>query len=222
MRTLLSMLLLSLTNEGGGPLVKLGSDNARVSRRTMSRANGLFRGLTVAITSLLVTASALYAQGGFDHRVSHRHDQGPQGSANLFVSSFGNNQVLQYKGANGSFVDVFVPNTIIGLDGPWSVAFGPDGNLYVSSFATDQVLRYDGQSGEFIDVFVTAGSGGVDQPFTLVFGPDGNLYVTSSGTERCFATTARPARSSMSSCPPAAAVGTISTVSSSVLTATST
>jgi streptogramin lyase len=166
MRTLLSMLLLSLTNERGGPMVKLRSDNARASRRTMSRANGLFRGLTVAITSLLVTASALYAQG----------------SANLFVSSFGNNQVLQYNGANGLFVDVFVPPTITGLNGPWSVAFGPDGNLYVSSFATDEVLRYDGQSGEFIDSFVPAGRGGLDQPFTLVFGADGNLYVNSTGT----------------------------------------
>src|SRR5215813_6074478 len=87
----------------------------------------------------------------------------------VFVSSFGNNQVLRHKGAHGSFVDVFVQNTIIGLDGPWSVAFGPaDGNLYVSSFATDEVRRYNGKSGEFIDSFVPAGSGGLDQPFTLV------------------------------------------------------
>jgi hypothetical protein len=36
--------------------------------------------------------------------------------------------VLRFDGHNGRFINVFVVNKSGGLDGPWSLAFGPDGN----------------------------------------------------------------------------------------------
>jgi len=99
---------------------------------------------------------------------------GPDG--NLYVSSFGTNQILKYDGNTGAFIDDFVS----GLSGPLGLDFGPNGNLYVSSyFPTNEVLRYDGNTGAFIDVFVSAGSGGLNTPMGLDFGPNGNLYVSS-------------------------------------------
>jgi DNA-binding beta-propeller fold protein YncE len=105
-------------------------------------------------------------------------------AAELFVSSFGRNEVLRYNGDTGAFVDAFVQGVSDRLDDPTGLVFGPDGNLYVSSFGTDQVLRFDGTTGAFLDAFVRAGGGGLDNPIGLVFGPDGNLYVSSRGTEQ--------------------------------------
>ncbi|MBT8486680.1 MAG: hypothetical protein HKO59_04300 [Phycisphaerales bacterium] len=102
---------------------------------------------------------------------------GPDG--NLYVTSFSNGRVLQYRLENGGFLDTFVPAGAGGLGAPTDGNFGPDGNLYVTSFATDCVLRYDGKTGDFIDVFVSSGSGGLLNPEALDFGPDGHLYVVS-------------------------------------------
>jgi WD40 repeat protein len=100
---------------------------------------------------------------------------GPDG--NLYVASFGSQNVLRYNGVTGEFIDVFVPAGSGGLGGAFGVTFGPDGNLYVTSYfysSPPGVRRYNGKTGTFIDVFVQG------EFHTPAFGPDGNLYVTSS------------------------------------------
>ena len=106
---------------------------------------------------------------------------GPDG--NLYVSSFGTDEVLRYNGATGAFINAFVVAGSGGLNQPRGLVFGPDGNLYVNSDVTNEVLRYNGATGAFIDAFVSAGSGGLTRPLGLVFGPDGNLYVSSFSTD---------------------------------------
>jgi DNA-binding beta-propeller fold protein YncE len=92
-------------------------------------------------------------------------------AAELFVSSFGRNEVLRYNGDTGAFVDAFVQGVSDRLDDPTGLVFGPDGNLYVSSRGTEQVLRFDGTTGAFLDAFVRAGSGGLDDPTFLIWRP---------------------------------------------------
>jgi len=106
---------------------------------------------------------------------------GPDG--NLYVGSWGTDEVLRYDGTTGSFIDAFVSSGSGGMNNPTGLEFGPDGNLYVSSYSTDEVLRYDGTTGSFIDAFVSSGSGGMNTPKDPEFGPDGNLYVSSYQTD---------------------------------------
>lgn len=67
-----------------------------------------------------------------------------------------------------------------GLEGPVTMAFGPDGDLYVADLYSSNlaVKRFEGPSGPtpgaFIDTFIPAGSGGLRAPSGLIFGPDGN------------------------------------------------
>jgi hypothetical protein len=81
---------------------------------------------------------------------------GPDG--NLYIGSYGTNNVLRYDGSTGAFLGAFVPAGSGGLSLPEGLAFGPDGNLYVVSQGTDNILRYDGSSGAFLGVF--SGPGG--------------------------------------------------------------
>src|SRR5262249_704904 len=98
---------------------------------------------------------------------------GPDG--NLYVSSYGNNEVLSYNGSTGAFLGE------VGSDfsSPEGLTFGPDGSLYIVNQGTNEVLRYNSSG---LSSFVTVGSGGLNLPFKAVFGPDGNLYVNSWGT----------------------------------------
>ena len=102
----------------------------------------------------------------------------PEG--NLYVSSFGTDEVLRYDGRTGEvFRCIRYQEQAVAWLTLTALSIGPEGNLYVSSFGTEEVLRYDGETGEFLGVFVTAESGGLKGPWGLVFGPDGNLYVSS-------------------------------------------
>ena len=102
----------------------------------------------------------------------------------LFVSSLGNNSVLEYNGTTGAFVRAFAPAASGGLDGPNALVFGPNGNLFVGNgFATSSVLEYNGTTGAFITAFVPAGSGGLFVPAGLLFETGGNLLVASAGTD---------------------------------------
>src|SRR5262249_9087380 len=92
---------------------------------------------------------------------------GPDG--NLYVSSYGTNEVLRYQGPSGAqpgaFIDVFIPAGDAGLFNPTGVTFGPDGNLYVSSRATNSVVR-SGITPDFYGVTVNAGDSLVIQTTT--------------------------------------------------------
>ena len=106
---------------------------------------------------------------------------GPNGD--LFVASRGTSSVVEYSGATGAFVKVFVPSASGGLNDPEAIDFGPDGNLYVTSTSTNSILEYNGGTGAFIQTYVASGSGGLRRPEGLAFGPDGNLYVSSFSTD---------------------------------------
>jgi WD40 repeat protein len=73
---------------------------------------------------------------------------------NLYVSSWGTNDVLRYDGTTGDFLGEFARAGSGGLSGPHGLSFGPDGNLYVVSQNTNNVLRYDGATGDFVGTFV--------------------------------------------------------------------
>jgi WD40 repeat protein len=98
--------------------------------------------------------------------------------AALLAASRASNSILRYDEQTGAFVDAFVPAGSGGLDGPSSLALGPDNNLYVTSYYNSSVLRYDGQTGAFIDVFIPSGSGGLSSPESIAFGPDNNIYIS--------------------------------------------
>lgn len=104
---------------------------------------------------------------------------GPNG--NLFVSSL-SGEVLEFDGANGSFVGVFVDVTGNGggpVD-PYALAFH-QGSLVVASYFPSEVREFDADTGMFIGTLVSSGSGGLSGPRGLTFGPDGDLYVGSQG-----------------------------------------
>jgi sugar lactone lactonase YvrE len=110
---------------------------------------------------------------------------------NLYVSSCGTSQILEYQGPAGSspgaFMRVFVP--IVNASNPQDLTFGPDGNLYVGLIdggisAYGQINRYDGSTGAPIGngVFVQLASGGLAVPHEIVFDPQGtNMWVASTG-----------------------------------------
>lgn len=110
---------------------------------------------------------------------------GPDG--HVYVASEEYNAVLQFDGATGEFIKVFVGDDPLtpddetgGLKGPGALLFAADGSLLVSSFDGDAILRYDGATGSFDAVFVEAEAGGLNGPDAgMVFGPDGDLYVPS-------------------------------------------
>jgi len=101
--------------------------------------------------------------------------------AQIYVSSFGSNSVLEYDAVTGAFIGTFVPPGSGGLTAPEGIVFGPDGNLYVTVGGTGTVLRYNGQTGAFMGAFVPAGSGGGVAFAYMVFGPNGNLFVNDFG-----------------------------------------
>ncbi len=107
---------------------------------------------------------------------------GPNG--NLFVSSAGSNEVLEYNRNTGDFVRAFVTSGSGGLDGPLGIFFIP-GTLLVTSFNTDQILSYSSNDGSFQGVFVSAGSGGLDGPSCIDFGFEAgaNMFVCSFETD---------------------------------------
>jgi DNA-binding beta-propeller fold protein YncE len=106
---------------------------------------------------------------------------GPGG--NLFVANL-SGEVLEYDGASGAFVGVFVDTTGNGggpLD-PYGLLFH-QGSLFVASSFPNEVKEFDAVSGAFVQTFVSAGSGGLSGPTNLAFGPSGDLFVTSQGDD---------------------------------------
>ena len=92
---------------------------------------------------------------------------GPAARADLFVSGFNNNAVLDYDGPTGAFVKTFANGG--GLNQPEGLVFGPNGDLFVSGANNNAVLEYDGATGAFLKTF--ASGGGLDGPSFLTFSP---------------------------------------------------
>lgn len=99
-------------------------------------------------------------------------------TADIIVSSSGNDSILRYSETTGAFLGALVASGSGsgGLDDPRGLAVA-NNQLFVVSRGTNSVLRYNAATGAFIDQFITMG---LDAPADLGFGPDGNLYVLES------------------------------------------
>ena len=103
-------------------------------------------------------------------------DRNEDGGADLYLSSFDGDSVLAYDGANGAFIDVFVPSGRGGMSWPRTIVFRPgDGAMLVTCERTDRVSAYDGTTGELIGVLIT----GIPEPTGMDFDSRGFLYVAS-------------------------------------------
>ena len=120
---------------------------------------------------------------------------GPDG--NVYVASYANGYVLEYNGANGTYLGAFAstPQMVQSIDG---LQFGPNGNLYVSNYNqytnNAAVQEFDGPNtgtpGVLVATFnVPYGNGtagnGVSGPLEIAF-PNGNLLVSSSATSEIY------------------------------------
>lgn len=105
---------------------------------------------------------------------------GPDG--NLYVASIvfpdsaTRGQVLRYNGANGHFMDAFLPPALGGLANPVDLLFGDNGFVYTADRNLG-VLRYRTTGGSFVDAFIPAGRGGLNSLTAMTFGPDGHFYL---------------------------------------------
>ena len=64
----------------------------------------------------------------------------PSAHANLLVSSFATNEVIQYNGTTGAYIGAFVAAGAGSLSGPMGLAY-KSGNLFVASSGTGQIGR---------------------------------------------------------------------------------
>lgn len=93
-------------------------------------------------------------------------------AGDLYVSSFGTNQILKYSCTTGAFISAFVPSGAGGLSGPLDSRFGANGEFFVNSFNSGTLKRYS-SSGVYLGNFASAG--GATQGVEI--GLDGMLYV---------------------------------------------
>src|SRR5260221_13600689 len=82
----------------------------------------------------------------------------------LFVSSSGTDQVLEYDGTTGEFVAPLVSAGSGGVKFPGGLAFGPKGNLFVPSAGGRQGPGAIGKKGAFITPSPPIGPGGLAFP----------------------------------------------------------
>src|SRR5262249_1235998 len=104
---------------------------------------------------------------------------------NLYYSTRFSNDVLEFDGKTGAYLGVVIPpganpSGTNPFNGPWALAFGPDGNLYVAGFLSNNVLRYNLTTG-VIDEFISS-SAGIYRSQGLTFDSAGDLLVSNSET----------------------------------------
>jgi DNA-binding beta-propeller fold protein YncE len=98
-------------------------------------------------------------------------------NGDLYVASQGTNQIIEYNGLTGAFVQTFVSGGAGGISLPNGLTLGPDGNLYVATQGSDSILTHDGTTGAFLATFTSGPSSGLSAPSDLVFEANGNLLV---------------------------------------------
>jgi hypothetical protein len=107
---------------------------------------------------------------------------GPLGaSGDLYVSSKGSDEVLQYDGVTGEFVGAFVTSGAGGLTSPNGLRFGPNGNLFVASQDQGRILEFNGDTGSYLRDFVAA-NGFLTDIHHIKFNDIGNLFVVNNSS----------------------------------------
>jgi hypothetical protein len=96
---------------------------------------------------------------------------------NLLVCSHSGGNVLEYNGATGAFIGRWNRNgtaSVLTLDEPWCIRYGPDGDIYVSRshshraapgelHQTDaRVYRFDVSNGNFVRTYLLGEDSGID------------------------------------------------------------
>ena len=99
----------------------------------------------------------------------------------LFVSS--GDQVFQFNGDTGEFINVFVSQNSGGLRNPQGLSFD-ENYLYVSSYDNNRVLRYDATTGNFIDEFIQSRDHNLLGPVGNIFDTNNHLYVASQNSNK--------------------------------------
>jgi DNA-binding beta-propeller fold protein YncE len=104
----------------------------------------------------------------------------------LLVSSYNGDAVFVYRASDGAYRGL-----IEGIDGPQSIARGPDGLLYVAAEQGDAVMRVDPETLQVVDAFIIDDpstpedeTGGLDAPTAAFFGPWPHLFVTCFDADR--------------------------------------
>ncbi len=92
---------------------------------------------------------------------------------NLYVASYGSDEIKCYNGQNGSFIRTVVNAGSGGLDGPADLQV--DSEMRVTSYFTNEVKRYDPVTGEYLGNLVEACNAGLHRPMgirlILIFNP---------------------------------------------------
>lgn len=99
---------------------------------------------------------------------------GPDG--NTYVASHDTDSVKVFADSGAYLGELITPGGE--LDGPWGMAFGPDGKLYVGGRSSRNIIRFNIATGDG-EVAVESAMGNLGQPMSLAFGSDGTLFATS-------------------------------------------
>jgi len=99
---------------------------------------------------------------------------------NLLVANFDTDEILQYNGKTGKFIDSLKITN--GLSGPIGMTYDEEKEmLYISSSNNNQILKYEPQN-DGIDI-VFSSDNLMEKPQNLLFDDSSNLYVISEGTD---------------------------------------
>jgi hypothetical protein len=134
---------------------------------------------TFALLALLLLASRLHAQRALAATDEARLP------GKLLVSGFGSDALHVYRAHDGA------PRGSIAVQGPQSIARGPDHWIYVAAEKVDQVVRFQPEGAPLPATFVgddpltpADENGPLDGPTAAVFGPGGDLFVASFETDQ--------------------------------------
>ena len=95
----------------------------------------------------------------------------------IFTTSFQNDAIGRYSGANGAFEGYFVSPGSGGLDQPQKIFFHPNtGNMLVTGFFNNAVKEYNGETGAYIGNWSSGYN--LSSPTKMILGNDNLLYVS--------------------------------------------
>jgi streptogramin lyase len=127
---------------------------------------------TPALAGASLPASASAPGAHRHHGQGHGGIQPDFNSGDLYVTSYGNNSLLDYNLTTGMGTVVLAGG---GLNAPCDMVFAPDGGLYIANQGNNTIGRLDPDTGAY-----TTFASGISGATGLALSPDGgSLFVTS-------------------------------------------